>query len=137
MHDGARRGLRPLPPVPVHIHGESEAFVGSAAIVGEWWSGRVARREGGVTLGGSARAYLYSGNKKATLDLRGKTMQFSVDVSHVPCGLIAAFYFVSAQPLGGTGQTKEYCDINTSPACLEYAVFDQTLRHSRAAGLGP
>ena len=75
-------------PVPVSIRGAPH--LASASFVGESWSGRLAPRPGGVLLGGSARAYLMVGGQKAQINLLGKTMRFTADVAHVPCGNIAA-----------------------------------------------
>ena len=72
-------------------------------------------------------------------DLRGRTLRFTVDLSHVPCGTLAALYFVA----GNTGQHADvYCDMHTPEPCTEIDLFEgnkwalQTTVHTRT-GSGP
>ena len=70
-------------------------------------------------------ADLVAGRKKnhapyQALNLLGKTLRFTADVSNVPCSNNAALYFVS---MSGTSPDG-YCDIQTSPSCTEIDVFE-------------
>ena len=72
-----------------------------------------------ITLSGNNRLYLKDGGGYAHIDLRGKTLRFTVDVSRVPCSCNAALYLVSMPfPNGG------YCDIQTQPSCTELDLFE-------------
>ena len=101
------------PAVPIEIGGAPE--LGShTAFLAESWSGGVERASRGVRLLGNSRAVLVrSGTSKAHLNLLGKTLRFTVDVSRVPCGVNAAFYFVSSRELEWHNAVGEYCDINS------------------------
>jgi len=97
------------------------AFDGSAStfFVAERW-GKGAQVAGdAITLSGNNRLYLKDGGGYAHIDLRGKTLRFTVDVSRVPCSCNAALYLVSMPfPNGG------YCDIQTQPSCTELDLFE-------------
>ena len=126
-----------------------DGFEGSpnAGFVAEY--GVVTIGAGSITLMGNTRAYLISdrnlqgggmGSEYKRLNLLGKRLRFTVDLSRVPCSVIAAFYFVSmdvhATAPGG------YCDILSEPWCTEIDVFEansaaiQTTIHSQK-GIGP
>ena len=69
-----------------------------------------------LTLAGDTRLYLLDGRKKRKLDLRGRELRFTADVSGVPCSCNAAVYLV--------GMTGGYCDIQTSNWCTELDLFE-------------
>lgn len=78
---------------------------------------------GGIRMAGDARAYLvedWQGHPDAfeMLDLRGKTLSFTADVSGVACSCNAALYLVAMQPYA------DYCDIQSTPHCLEFDLFE-------------
>ena len=73
--------------------------------------------EGRLGLRGNSRAYLRSTKKNLALDLRGKTLRFTADMSRVPCSANAALYFVAMRG-------DSYCDIQSSPSCLELDLFE-------------
>ena len=57
------------------------------------------------------------------VDLRGQTLRFTIDVSNVPCGCNAALYFV-AMRAPASEQWASYCDILTTPSCVEIDLFE-------------
>ena len=72
-------------------------------------------------MAGNSRAYLVEdvqGDWDAyeRLDLRGKTMAFTADVSQVSCSCNAALYLVA--------MSGQYCDIQSTPACTELDIFE-------------
>jgi hypothetical protein len=108
----------------------------TSKIESERWSESVSVLHGdSIRLAGNNRAYLIQGNDWAHLDLRGKTLRFTADVSRVPCSCNAALYFVS---MGSKRHNAQYCDINTDPPCVEIDVFEgnratiQTTIHTQA-----
>ena len=81
--------------------------------------------EGVLELHGNGRAYLVENAKQShsrylKLDLRGKALHFTADMSKVPCSVNAALYFVKMDGESPAG----YCDIQTTPSCLEIDVFE-------------
>ena len=72
----------------------------------EFWSGRTSSTpDGNITIRDNSRGYLerrYAGLEK--FDLRNAEVRFTVDVSKVPCGCIAAVYYVA--------MGSRYCDLN-------------------------
>ena len=84
---------------------------------------------GSLSLVGNSRAYLVEdmarggmGSAYKRLNLLGKRLRFTADVSQVPCSTIAAFYFVSmdAAAISPGG----YCDILSDPWCTEVDIFE-------------
>ena len=81
------------------------------------WDSNVGVSMGALQLAGNSRAYLTDPRGRyVKLDLRGKTLRFTVDASNVPCSCNAALYFVS--------MTGPYCDIQSTPACTEIDLFE-------------
>jgi len=74
--------------------------------------------DGAVRLTGDARAYLMNRHGYERLDLRGRTVRVTLDVSRVPCSSAATFYF--------TEMTRDqYCDVQSWPGwCTEIDVFE-------------
>ena len=105
----------------------------------------VASKPGVLTLRGNTRAYLVQDAKRTRseyklLNLLGKTLRFTVDVSRVPCSTIAAFYFVA---MPATAKSPDgYCDIQSSNSCLEIDIFEanrgaiQTTVHTKRGSGG-
>ena len=84
-------------------------------------SGVRAAGEGAVRLVDNSRAYLLHDSRHAGMyerfDLRGKIMQFTVDVSQVACSCNAALYLVA--------MTHGYCDIQSrGNPCTELDLFE-------------
>ena len=97
------------------------AFDGSATTFfeAESWGDGAQVAGDAITLRGNNRLYLKDVGGYAHIDLRGKTLRFTADVSRVPCSCNAALYLVSMQyPNGG------YCDIQTQPSCTEIDLFE-------------
>ena len=104
-----------------------------------------------LTLRANNRAYLvedaskhhWSDVKYRKLDLRGKTLSFTVDVARAGCGCNAAIYLVGMDhPEGGA---SDYCDIQIKPpnGCIEIDLFEgnqkamQTTLHTQyGTGMG-
>ena len=82
-----------------------------------------APEDGTIELRGNSRAYLVKGNERQyhLLNLLGKTLHFTADVSNVPCSNNAALYFVSMRAGRSPGS---YCDIQTQPSCTELDLFE-------------
>ena len=80
-----------MPGVRVPIAG-LESFP-QHGFIAEGWSGPLgASSSGTLTLTGNSRAYLYQNywtgaGSYLRVDLRGKTMRFTADLSRVPCGV--------------------------------------------------
>ena len=77
---------------------------------------------GVVELRGNSRAYLVRQHDDGQseyqhLNLLGKTLRFTADVSKVPCSCNAALYFVEM-----SGHSPTYCDIQTQPSCTEVSL---------------
>jgi hypothetical protein len=73
-------------------------FASGSADAGFAGEGVHAEAGGAVRLAGNSRAYLMRarhGRKYELLDLRGKEMRFTVDVSRVHCSCNAAWYLVA------------------------------------------
>ena len=97
------------------------AFDGSATTFfeAESWGDGAQVAGDAITLRGNNRLYLKDVGGYAHIDLRGKTLRFTADVSRVPCSCNAALYLVSMRfPNGG------YCDIQTQPSCTEIDLFE-------------
>ena len=60
-----------------------------------------------------------------TLDLRGKSLRWTTDISRVGCACNAALYLVS-MAAAGQGDGSGYCDINGDGAgyCLEVDLLE-------------
>ena len=79
----------------------------------------------------NSRAYLYvehstGKSNPVPIDLRGRTLRFTIDVSHVPCGCIAALYFV-AMRAPADKQWASYCDILSTPSCVEIDILESNV----------
>ena len=97
---------------------------------GPWDSDR-GRDGSSITLRGNQRAYLVLRRARYWQDaqfdrlrLLSKTLRFTVDVSGVECGCIAAVYLVEAPQPDSTG--SRYCDINSpgSERCTEIDLME-------------
>ena len=97
--------------VPFPFAGNADAaFTGWGVSSAAW---------GAITISGNGRAYLLKSSQHSeyeSIDLREKTMTFTVDVSKVACSVNAALYLVS--------MTGSYCDIQSTPSCTELDVFE-------------
>jgi len=104
--------------------------------------------DGDIKLSKGTRGYLidnvdetsWSDVQYKKLDLLGKTLSFSVDLSTVPCGCNAAVYLVAMT--APESDSSGYCDIHTSPSCVELDLMEantnaiQTTVHTAATGPG-
>ena len=84
-------------------------------------------KTGVLELSGNSRGYLVvdqqdGHSKYKYLNLLGKTLRFTADVSRVPCSVNAALYFVQMEQ--DRRNPEGYCDIQTSPSCTEIDVFE-------------
>jgi hypothetical protein len=102
-----------------------------------------------LTLKGDNRQYLvedttqhtWSGVTYQKLDLLGKTLSVTVDVSNAGCGCNAALYLVAmGDP---SSSSSNYCDIQSSSYCLEIdlleanrKVVQTTLHTQHGTGMG-
>ena len=69
----------------------------------------------GLRLSGRTRAfYVPTDALQTTLDLRGRTLRFTVDVSRVPCSVMFSVSFLATDD-----PTRSYCSANTEPSCTE------------------
>jgi len=86
-----------------------------------------------------ARAYLaetcgngYSNHAYSAIDVRGKTIRYSVDLRSAGCGCIAAFYLVSMRQNTAPGACEGdfYCDANKvcGQACSEVDIMEANFR---------
>jgi hypothetical protein len=104
---------------------------GLSGFIVEAWSSSIRATDDGtsLTLAGNGRAYFYvehstGSSNPVPINLLGKTLSFTVDVSHVPCGTNAALYFVAMHPSPGE-QWATYCDIMSGGnACVEVDIFE-------------
>ena len=100
-----------------------------SGFVGEAWSRGISAEGSTLKLRGNNRAFLRadyragSGSHFMRFDLRGKTLKFTVDLSHVPCSTNAALYFVAME----RSVAAEYCDIQSSPPCTEIDTFEANI----------
>ena len=97
-------------------------------LLGSWraetWSKSVVQSDVSVTLSGNARAYFFEGKTLSIFDMRGLTLSFTVDIHEVPCGTNAALYFVSSRDVSTNALVESYCDMQTTPACVEVDVLE-------------
>ena len=105
---------------------------GLSGFITEGWSKSIkaASNGGALTLEGNGRGYLYAEHANGRsnplpIDLRDKTLRFTVDVSHVPCGCNAALYFVAMREHGE--QFAPYCDILSPNPCVEVDIFEANI----------
>jgi len=87
-------------------------------------------QNGGFGIQGKQRMYLMEdinapswwASKYVRFNLLGKTLTFTVDLSGVPCGVVACFYFVA---LWKPGPGSSYCDIQPNfGGCFEIDVME-------------
>ena len=88
-----------------------------------------APEDGTIELRGNTRAYLVADrhnqhSEYQHIDMRGKTLSFTADMSKVPCSVNAALYFVQMDGYHPDG----YCDIQTENSCTEIDVFEANVR---------
>ena len=104
-------GLRQVQPAAARHGGNSRAHLRHA-----------------LRLDGNSRAFLIANSTAGEagardferVDLRGKTLRMTVDVSHVPCSCNAALYLVRMSK----GPTSNYCDIQSVPSCTELDLLE-------------
>ena len=115
---------------PLAVDGANGPAVGFAAEFGNV----LHAEEGALELMGNTRGYLVQDWHDptagyASMDLRGKTLRFTVDVSRVPCSTNAALYFVRME------SGAPYCGIQTRPACADLRFCWRPARLRRASDL--
>ena len=97
------------------------------------FEGVISGADTSLTVSGNVRAYwtrdfqqhAWSSISYKTLDLRGKSLRWTTDISRVGCGCNAALYLV-AMPAAGQGDISGYCDIQGSGSgyCLEIDLLE-------------
>jgi len=103
---------------------------------GSW--GPVSASGSSITVGKGPRFYIanncytaFSNSVFRTFKLLGGSIQFTVDLSEVGCGLNAAFYLVSLPAAGAGSNGDYYCDANCvgGSCCSEMDLFEAN-RHA-------
>jgi hypothetical protein len=89
---------------------------GLSGFIVEAWSQSVKATDDGssLTLAGNGRAYLYvehsnGRSNPVPINLLGKTLAFTVDVSQVPCSTNAALYVRQPRGANSTSQSVASC----------------------------
>ena len=134
---------------PLRTHG-----VGRAVLSEPWARGTVQTTGNALTLRGNARAYLVTEpNKKVDepatsrhrswkiqyekVKLFSHVLRFSVDVSRVACGCVAAVYLVDMPLRPDASRRSQYCDARPRPrpggTCIEFDLLEANVHGVHAA----
>lgn len=121
---------------PASLDGEQAGHY----VAEQWGTNNVWAESDGISITGNNRLYMASNNQPPhswnelsylQLPLLNRELSFTADLSAVGCGCNAAVYLVSMQgpQNGGSG----YCDITTSPPCLEIDLLEGNTKAYQAS----